>query len=167
MTFSPTSVERLTAEAEEAALKRIKVEQEERLKAKLPDFWLPSLTPTYTSSGPPKDLKDVKVVTTCRGGKDAHELSYVPKLILCSFDKLIVSIRLKTLISVQFTYPKEPPPGVKEVDRRDAMCPSCKKTLSNSQIMYCALKIFSSLIDVLIHSNSNGTLLPCYMQDVY
>ena len=75
VSFSPTHVDRLAAEAEEAALKKIKVEQAESLKAKLPDFWLPSLTPTYTSKGVPQDLKDIKVVTTCKGGKDAHEIS--------------------------------------------------------------------------------------------
>ena len=75
VSFSPTHVDRLAAEAEEAALKKIKLEQAEALKAKLPDFWLPSLTPTYTSKGVPQGLKDIKVVTTCKGGKDAHEIS--------------------------------------------------------------------------------------------
>ena len=58
-------------------MKKIKLEQAEALKAKLPDFWLPSLTPTYTSKGVPQELKDVKVVTTCKGGKDTHEISLV------------------------------------------------------------------------------------------
>lgn len=65
----------MAAEAEEAALKKIKEEQAEALKHKLPDFWLPSLTPTYASTGVPKDLTDIKVRTTCRGGREAHELS--------------------------------------------------------------------------------------------
>ena len=67
----------MTEEAEEVALKKIKEEQAEALKNKLPDFWLPSLMPTYTSVGVPKDLKDIKVKTTCKGGRPAHELSYV------------------------------------------------------------------------------------------
>lgn len=76
LTFSSEDVERLAAEAEAAALKKIKLEQAEALKAKLPDFWLPSLTPTYTSKGAlPADLKEVKVVTTCRGGREAHEIA--------------------------------------------------------------------------------------------
>lgn len=76
LTFSPSHIEKLASEAEAAALKKIKLEQAEALKAKLPDFWLPSLTPTYTSKGAlPIDLKDVKVVTTCRGGTVAHEIS--------------------------------------------------------------------------------------------
>ncbi|KAI5114933.1 hypothetical protein M0805_008894, partial [Coniferiporia weirii] len=141
VSFSPTAIERLAAEAEEAALKRIKIEQAEALKAKLPDFWLPSLTPTYTSSGPPKDLKEVKVVTTCKGGKEAHEIS------------------LKTLIPVEFTYPKDLPPGVKNAtDRRDAMCPSCKKMLSNNNIMYimspCSHVVCKTCTDTLVRPSS-------------
>jgi nitric oxide synthase-interacting protein len=73
--FSPTHVERLAQEAEEEALRLIKQEQAEALRHKLPDFWLPSLTPTYASSGPPKDLKDIKVRTVCRSGADTHEIS--------------------------------------------------------------------------------------------
>ena len=75
--FSSERLEALAVEAEASALERIKADQAEALKAKLPDFWLPSLTPTYTGGpgGIPRDLKDVKVVTTCRGGKDVHEIS--------------------------------------------------------------------------------------------
>ena len=75
--FSADRVEELAAKEEAEALARIKSEQAESLKAKLPDFWLPSLTPTY-AGGPgsiPKELKEVKVVTSCRGGKEAHEIS--------------------------------------------------------------------------------------------
>ena len=75
MSFSPSRVERLAEEAEEAALKEIKLEQAEALKAKLPDFWLPSLAPTYASKGTPTDLKDVKITTICHGGPDAHEIA--------------------------------------------------------------------------------------------
>lgn len=140
VTFSPKSVQKLAAEAEEIALKKIKLEQEERSKAKLPDFWLPSLTPTYTSSGVPKDLKDIKVVTTCRGSKDAHEISYVAAHKY--LDYVIKTFcadyfpSIKSLVPVIFTYPKDLPPGVKEADRRDGICPSCKKQLSNNHIMY-------------------------------
>jgi nitric oxide synthase-interacting protein len=70
-------VETLTREAEEAALREIEREQADALKHKLPDFWLPSLTPTYTSSGPPQSLLDVKLQTTCRGGNPAHPIACV------------------------------------------------------------------------------------------
>jgi nitric oxide synthase-interacting protein len=73
--FDSSTLDRLTREAEEAALLQIEREQAEALRAKLPDFWLPSLTPTYTSSGPPRSLKEVKVQTTCRGGNPSHPLT--------------------------------------------------------------------------------------------
>lgn len=77
--FDSTTVDKLAEEAEEAALKQIEREQAEALKHKLPDFWLPSLTPTYTSSGPPTSLQDVKLQTTCHGGNPVHHLTYVRK----------------------------------------------------------------------------------------
>jgi len=71
----------MAREAEDAALRQIEREQAEALRHKLPDFWLPSLTPTYTSSGPPSSLRDVKVQTTCRGGNPAHSIAYVSMII--------------------------------------------------------------------------------------
>ncbi|KLO18983.1 hypothetical protein SCHPADRAFT_899319 [Schizopora paradoxa] len=141
VSFSPSHVERVAQEAEEAALKRIKLEQEEALKAKLPDFWLPSLTPTYTSKGPPKDLKDIKVSTTCRGGSDVHEIS------------------LKSLVPVTFTYPSSTSSDkANDPDRRDAMCPSCKKSLSNSVLMFllssCSHVVCKTCVDTLVRPSS-------------
>ena len=72
--FDASTVETLAREAEEAALREIEREQAEALKSKLPDFWLPSLTPTYTSTGPPQSLLDVKLQTTCRGGNPPHPI---------------------------------------------------------------------------------------------
>ncbi|KAI0058435.1 hypothetical protein BV25DRAFT_1810656 [Artomyces pyxidatus] len=125
--FDSSTAEKMAQEAEEAALRQIEREQAEALKNKLPDFWLPSLTPTYTSSGPPSSLKDVKVQTTCRGGNPAHPIS------------------LKALIPVKFSLQgaapsrsteSTPAPSdsskSKKEDELDAMCPSCKKGLSNS-----------------------------------
>jgi len=66
---------KLAQEAEEAALRQIEREQAAALRSKLPDFWLPSLTPTYTSSGLPSSLADVKVQTTCRGGNPPHPIA--------------------------------------------------------------------------------------------
>jgi len=73
--FDSTAAEKLVQEAEEAALRQIEREQAAALRSKLPDFWLPSLTPTYTSSGPPSSLADVKVQTTCRGGNPPHPIA--------------------------------------------------------------------------------------------
>lgn len=74
--FDSSTVETLAQEAEEAALREIEREQAAALRHKLPDFWLPSLTPTYSSAGPPQSLLDVKVQTTCRGGNPAHPIAY-------------------------------------------------------------------------------------------
>ncbi|KAK7472332.1 hypothetical protein VKT23_000451 [Stygiomarasmius scandens] len=128
--FDSNAVENLAQEAEEAALRQIEREQAEALKHKLPDFWLPSLTPTYTS-GAPKSLKDVKLQTTCRGGSPTHQLA------------------LKNLIPVNFTMfssasngsasaestPKDASSSSKKEDAQ-AMCPSCKKGLSNNILMF-------------------------------
>ena len=75
--FDASAVETLAREAEEAALRQIEREQADALKSKLPDFWLPSLTPTYTSAGPPASLADVKLQTTCHGGNPAHPFACV------------------------------------------------------------------------------------------
>jgi len=73
--FDSTATEKLAQEAEEAALRQIEREQAAALRSKLPDFWLPSLTPTYTSNGPPSSLAYVKVQTTCRGGNPPHPIA--------------------------------------------------------------------------------------------
>ncbi|KAI9464147.1 hypothetical protein BJY52DRAFT_1251965 [Lactarius psammicola] len=125
--FDSSAAEKMAQEAEEAALRQIEREQAAALRSKLPDFWLPSLTPTYTSSGLPSSLADVKVQTTCRGGNPPHPIA------------------LKNLIPVNFTWQPQSSrsqstdstpvnggaPEQKD-EERDAMCPSCKKGLSNS-----------------------------------
>ncbi|EPT01926.1 hypothetical protein FOMPIDRAFT_141736 [Fomitopsis schrenkii] len=131
--FDESTVETLAREAEEAALRQIEREQAEALKHKLPDFWLPSLTPTYSSSGPPTSLTDVKIQTACHGGTPAHPLAR------------------KNLIPVNFIWEQKAPPksiestpaaGNEEEPKQNleddkvALCPSCKKTLSNSNLMY-------------------------------
>lgn len=80
--FSQNTVSALALQAEEAALKQIEAEQAEALKSKLPDFWLPSLTPTHTAGPPPQTLEEVQsqmdaFKTVCRGGgqSDAHPLA--------------------------------------------------------------------------------------------
>lgn len=73
--FDASVVEKLQREAEEAAMRKIEKEQAEALKSKLPDFWLPSLTPTYASTGPPTSLGQVKIQTMCRAGNPVHPLS--------------------------------------------------------------------------------------------
>ena len=87
--FDATTAEKLAREAEEAALRQIEREQTEALKHKLPDFWLPSLTPTYTTTGPPTSLSDVKLQSTCRGGNPAHYLTYVGNISITATDTKI------------------------------------------------------------------------------
>jgi len=149
--FDSSAVEDLAQEAEEAALLQIEREQAEALRAKFPDFWLPSLTPTYTSSGPPRSLKDVNLQTTCRGGNPPHPIA------------------LKHLIPVHFTFhasstssrsedstPAETSSAGKKDDQQDPMCPSCKKELNNNVIMYamkpCAHVICKTCTDSLVRS---------------
>ncbi|KAL0567668.1 hypothetical protein V5O48_014332 [Marasmius crinis-equi] len=129
--FDTSTVENLAQEAEEAALRQIEREQAEALKHKLPDFWLPSLTPTYTSKGPPTSLGDVKLQTTCRGGNPSHSLA------------------LKNLVPVQFTLYTSNGPSTSSAESMPAegnssskkeearpMCPSCKKQLSNNILLF-------------------------------
>ncbi|KAF8902559.1 hypothetical protein CPB84DRAFT_1707514 [Gymnopilus junonius] len=134
--FSQDTVSTLAEQAEEAALKKIEVEQAEALKSKLPDFWLPSLTPTHTS-GLPQTLEDIQAKmeiakTECRGGGAgaAHVLS------------------IKNLVPVKFTFwtpaassssststPTSENSASKKEDA-EPMCPSCKRRLSNSVLLY-------------------------------
>ncbi|KAL1668902.1 hypothetical protein GGF50DRAFT_96110 [Schizophyllum commune] len=132
--FDTDAVERLTREAEEAALRQIEREQAEALRNKLPDFWLPSLTPTYASSGPPRSLQDVKLQTTCRGGEPTHSLA------------------LKNLSPVSFsTFTSSDPKASGDTEK---MCPSCKKGLSNSMRIFhmrpCAHVVCKTCTDSLV-----------------
>jgi nitric oxide synthase-interacting protein len=150
--FDTTEVERLIREAEEDALLQLEKEQAEALRAKLPDFWLPSLTPTYASKGPPRSLTEIKLQTACRGGNPSHKLSYVTR----GQDIYVVSTscRKKDLISVRFSYPstvdlqwhKQPRPTApteeplnprKAEETESPICPSCRKQLTNSSRIFC------------------------------
>lgn len=147
--FDSTAAEKVAQEAEEAALRQIEREQAAALRSKLPDFWLPSLTPTYTSSGPPSSLADVKVRTTCRGGNPPHPIAYAQSTRIYTISLLIPPLRLKGLIPVNFTWqpqssrsqstnstPADDSASNLKDEERDAMCPSCKKALSNSVRIY-------------------------------
>ncbi|KAI0366517.1 hypothetical protein BV20DRAFT_1046107 [Pilatotrama ljubarskyi] len=139
--FDASAVETLTREAEEAALRQIEREQAEALKSKLPDFWLPSLTPTYTSHGPPTSLSDVKLQTTCRGGNPPHPLTrkhLIP--VKWTFDTSSSAVPPKSVESTPATeagdQSPEPKPKAPRDDERPPICPSCKKQLSNNTLMH-------------------------------
>ncbi|KAI0342225.1 hypothetical protein BDW22DRAFT_1357522 [Trametopsis cervina] len=148
--FDSSTVENLAQEAEEAALKQIEREQAEALKHKLPDFWLPSLTPTYTSSGPPTSLTDVKLQTTCRGGNPSHHLN---RKQLSPVNFIFDTSSNKPSGSLNSTPSGEETPKPKESDLT-AICPSCKKTLSNSHLMFlmkpCGHVICKTCTDTLV-----------------
>ncbi|KZT55230.1 hypothetical protein CALCODRAFT_524606 [Calocera cornea HHB12733] len=130
----------LAAAAEAAALRAIEAEQAEARRAKLPDFWLPSLTPAAAQGR----MKEGKLETVCRAGEPAHRLT------------------LKSLIPVLFTVERvaapqaqsgsatpaqegeavAPGPGKASAGgEEDAMiiCPSCKKTLGGTSLV-CVIK---------------------------
>ncbi|KAJ7269776.1 hypothetical protein C8J57DRAFT_1607591 [Mycena rebaudengoi] len=125
--FSPSTVSDLVAQAEEAAARTIAKEQAEAGKGVLPDFWLPSLTPTFGGVAA-RDVaaaggksSEVKLGAVCRGGGDRH------------------SFALKDLIPVKFSYHVEGKEGAGPKDDKnpgEAVCPSCMKKLSNNVIMF-------------------------------
>ncbi|KAJ3485469.1 hypothetical protein NLI96_g4942 [Meripilus lineatus] len=141
--FDSSTVQSLALEAEEAALRQIEKEQAEALKHKLPDFWLPSLTPTYTSSGPPTSLKDVKLQTTCKGGGDAHSISrknLIPVNFI--FDTSSSSKSASSSTSTPATTGESDVPSKSATETNEPlnpMCPSCKKGFSNHTLMFYSL----------------------------
>ncbi|KAJ7594365.1 hypothetical protein C8J56DRAFT_854503 [Mycena floridula] len=134
--FSLETAAEQIAEAEETALREIEREQAEKLRAKLPDFWLPSLTPTYAGGKQiPESFKDIKLQTTCRGGNPAHPIA------------------MKNLIPVKFTLYTSDTPG-EDKDVAKPVCPSCKKALSNNLLMFlmkpCGHVICKTCTDTLV-----------------
>lgn len=69
--FDEDMIEKLAKEAEEAAMRAIEQEQAEARRAKLPAFWLPTLTPE-ARVGP---LKDIKLQTLCTADDETHPLA--------------------------------------------------------------------------------------------
>ncbi|KAF7330399.1 RING-type domain-containing protein [Mycena venus] len=157
--FSPSHVSDLVAQAEEAAARAIAKEQAEAAKGVLPDFWLPSLTPTFGGVAQRDVLAaggksgELKMGAMCRGGGDRH------------------SFALKDLIPVKFTYHsegKEGAAGSKDgKNPSEAVCPSCMKKLSNNVIMFlmkpCSHVVCRNCTETLVRpettvseSSSNG-----------
>ncbi|KAK7032932.1 RING-type domain-containing protein [Favolaschia claudopus] len=124
--FSPSHVSDLVAQAEAAAARAISQEQAEAAKGLLPDFWLPSLTPTFDGVAQRDFVAaggtsgEFKMGAVCRGGGERH------------------SFALKDLTPVKFTVHTESSAdaGSKGKPPGDAVCPSCLKKLSNNVIMF-------------------------------
>ncbi|GAA5998488.1 uncharacterized protein JCM10292_002731 [Rhodotorula paludigena] len=100
-------IEKLMKEATEEAMGRTAREMAEARKAKLPNYWLPSLTPSST----PETVIDVKLQTLCQASKPPHPVS------------------LKTLTTVKFT---EDPVEKNASGNPVVLCPSCRKTITNN-----------------------------------
>ncbi|KIM33264.1 hypothetical protein M408DRAFT_151881 [Serendipita vermifera MAFF 305830] len=133
--FDPETAKKLAQEAEDEAVRQLEFEQNEARKAKLPAFWLPSLTPDSQVGLLP--LKDIKMQTMCHASDPAHVLL------------------MKHLIPVKFTpMPNESSSSNKE----ESMCPSCQKQLSNTTNMYlmkpCSHVICKTCTDTLVKPSS-------------
>ena len=108
-------------------MRQMEKEQALALKHKLPDFWLPSLTPTYASSGPPQGLDDIQVQSTCRGGNPAHGLTL----------KALTPVVFTKLTSGPSKSAESTPTESKAREAEaDTICPSCKKKLSNNTLLF-------------------------------
>ncbi|BGP56568.1 hypothetical protein JCM8202v2_004193 [Rhodotorula sphaerocarpa] len=125
-------IERLTNEATEKALRKTTQEMADARKAKLPNYWLPSLTPSAT----PETVTDVKLQTLCQASKPPHPIS------------------LKSLTEVKFT--EEP----RDKDSRGEpviSCPSCRKTITNNVKSYvlkaCGDVLCSTCVDTLCRTD--------------
>ncbi|KAF9045581.1 hypothetical protein BJ165DRAFT_1415518 [Panaeolus papilionaceus] len=137
--FSADTVKALAAEAEEAAMKQIEKEQAAALKAKLPDFWLPSLTPTYKANlSEPKTVDDLKVQshTMCRGGVESHPIALK--------DLIPINFTMYTASSLPTASASSTPSTSTDATSKQAegepICPSCKKRLSNNILLFCSKK---------------------------
>lgn len=120
----PSRALELANQAEEAALKTIEAEQREARKAKLPAFWLPSLTPSQKEGN--VSISDLKksLTTRCKISEHGHPMTS------------------KNLIDVKFTLAASS--GSTNQDSNSngpqTICPSCKKGLSNSSTLISELK---------------------------
>ncbi|PWN50980.1 hypothetical protein IE53DRAFT_386689 [Violaceomyces palustris] len=145
----PQRAEKLAMEAEEAAMKKIKAEQAESRKAKLPAFWLPSLTPSEVE-GPARNLAD-KLKTLCKvDSEKGHKISS------------------KSLTPVKFVMASIGRSGEKEGEeegRQIKVCPGCKKGLTDSSLMYvsrpCSHVVCSRCVESLIKRSEAPACVEC------
>ncbi|GAA5932996.1 hypothetical protein JCM3775_005285 [Rhodotorula graminis] len=121
-------IERLTQEKTDEALSKTAQDMAEARKAKLPNFWLPSLTPSAT----PDAIIDVKLQTLCHAGKRPHP------------------VNLKQLTTVKFT---EDPVEKTSSGSPVVQCPSCRKSITNNVKAFvlkaCGHVLCSTCVDTL------------------
>ncbi|BGP41505.1 hypothetical protein JCM10449v2_005494 [Rhodotorula kratochvilovae] len=125
-------IDRLTNEKTDEALRKTALDMAEARKAKLPNFWLPSLTPSAT----PENVIDVKLTTLCHAGKLPHPVS------------------LKTLTTVKFT---EDPSEKTGSGSPVVQCPSCRRSITNNVKAFvlkaCGDVLCATCIDTLCRAD--------------
>ncbi|BGP09537.1 hypothetical protein JCM10049v2_005410 [Rhodotorula toruloides] len=125
-------IDRLTKEATDEALNRTAREMADARRAKLPNFWLPSLTPTAT----PESIIDTKLQTLCHASKSPHPVS------------------LKSLVTVKLT---EDPEEKNRSGNPTVLCPSCRKTITNNvkafALKACGDVLCSTCVDTLCRTD--------------
>ncbi|BGP01511.1 zinc finger protein, nitric oxide synthase-interacting protein [Rhodotorula toruloides] len=125
-------IDRLTKEATDEALNRTAREMADARRAKLPNFWLPSLTPTAT----PESIIDTKLQTLCHASRPPHPVS------------------LKTLVTVKLT---EDPEEKNRSGNPTVLCPSCRKTITNNVKVFalkaCGDVLCSTCVDTLCRTD--------------
>ncbi|KAF8664349.1 hypothetical protein AX14_006741 [Amanita brunnescens Koide BX004] len=166
--FDTSAVETVAKEAEEAALRQIEKEQAEALKHKLPDFWLPSLTPTYQSSGPPQSLSDVKVQTTCRGGNPPHHVAS-KNLFDVKFTLYDSNTASSSKSAAAESTSAEGSNSSKAKEDAEPMCPSCKKRLSNNILIFvmkpCGHVTCKTCADTLVRPSKQCIVCDTQLKD--
>ncbi|CAG8483791.1 2739_t:CDS:2 [Paraglomus brasilianum] len=120
----------------EEALKRLEEQKAEAAKPKLPNFWLPSLTP----SADPDEVQTIKLRTVCTASDPEHPIS------------------IKALIATKWT-------EVEDANSKSFVCPSCRRTLTNtikiSLTKPCGHVICSSCVDKFVKKSKK-----CFVCDV-
>lgn len=140
-------VARLQLEHEEKAMLDIEREQAEKRKAKLPNFWLPSLTPNAA----PTKISEVKLQTLCRANDPPHPFS------------------LKSLTTVNFHAAPEATNGASSSTgsstEPEYTCPSCRKTLSNNVASFvlkpCGHVLCGTCVETLVKKSSPPQCAHC------
>ncbi|PGH13086.1 hypothetical protein AJ80_06458 [Polytolypa hystricis UAMH7299] len=117
---------RIAKEERERMKREIEMEKSESSKAKLPSFWIPSLTPS-TNGG---NDKPAKLNPMCPASTPENKHSY----------------SLKLLVDVHFAEDK----GDGQSGNTVRICPSCKKVLNNGLKAMCTKRPFFSRIDIFI-----------------
>ncbi|KAG8832410.1 hypothetical protein FRC17_001391 [Serendipita sp. 399] len=120
--FDSEDAKRLAQEAEEEAIKRLEIEQNEARKAKLPAFWLPSLTPESQTRLP--SLTNIKLQTMCNAADPPHPLLM----------KQLIPVSFSSIASNSSSTKSSSTPSEKE---QTSICPSCQKEFSNTSRLTC------------------------------